>query len=188
MLVAVVVAGLGFVVVNGTESFLGGGRGAWGSQGGHHHPCACATAAASTNLLAKAALSRRSGVSGLHWQRHNSAGGTEEEDPFAFVSRCKDMSVHHLRGPFTSADQLRSAMLQPFAQRSHRCVVWITTPASIQAVANALKELLENNKLGGATVVPPQARGVLVVESSLAREELKDLLPHRVVHMLSSVN
>ena len=157
----------------------------WSGSGGSappHHPCACATAASASNPLAKAVLSRRSGVSGVHWHQ-----GSGEPDRLVFAHICNAMVVSTLQDSFTSVDQLRAAMQASFERPKSRCVVWVTTPEAIQKVANAMKELLENNALGGVPVAPPQARGTLVVKSVHAREELKNMLPHRVVHMLTSI-
>ncbi|KPI84453.1 hypothetical protein ABL78_6482 [Leptomonas seymouri] len=147
------------------------------------HPCACAAAASASNPLAKVLLSRRSGASGVHW--HPSPG---EADILGFASSCNDVSMTPLHGPFASVDQLRAEILKSFGRQRGRCVVWLTSPEAIQKVANALKEFLENNALGGTPVVPPQARGTLVVKSAHSREELKNVLPHRVVHMLTDVS
>jgi hypothetical protein len=127
-------------------------------------------------------LSRRSGVSGVHWQQRRG-----DDDLLAFAANCSDMAVVELRGPFASAAQLREEMQRPFLQQKRRCVTWVTSPEAVLRTANSLKELLENNALGGAVVVQPQARGVLVVKSAHSREGLKDVLPHRVVHMLTDV-
>ncbi|KPA79343.1 putative mitochondrial hypothetical protein [Leptomonas pyrrhocoris] len=148
-----------------------------------HHPCACATAASVSNPLAKALLSRRSGVSGVHW--HQRRGDADRLD---FALNCRGVLVAPLHGPFASVDQLRAETQKSFGSQKSRCVVWVTSPEAIQKVANALKELLENNALGGRPVVPPQARGTLVVKSAHPREELKNILPHRVVHMLTDVH
>lgn len=147
------------------------------------HPCACATAAAASNPLAKAALSRRSGVSGVHWQR--AAGDANRLDASL---GCADAVVAPLNGPYATVAELRAAMQAAFQQPRTRCVVWVTSPEAVQRVANALKELLENNALAGTPVVPPHARGTLVMQSSLSREELKNKLPHRVVHMLTTID
>ncbi|KAG5503562.1 hypothetical protein JKF63_05702 [Porcisia hertigi] len=146
------------------------------------HPCSCAVAASTSNRLAKAVLSRRAGVSGVHWK-------TEEtgEELLAFMSKCTDGSVVTLSNPFDSVDELRVALLKPFKKNRSSCVVWIVTPEAIEGVANALKELMENNALSGRTVVPAHSRATLVLKSSKSREQLKSSLPHRVVHMLTEV-
>ncbi|GET89074.1 hypothetical protein, conserved [Leishmania tarentolae] len=144
------------------------------------HPCSCAVAASTSNRLAKAVLSRRAGVSGVHWR-------TEETglDSLAFVTQCSGGAVVTLSGPFVSVDQLRAALIAPFKGYRSRCVVWVTTPEAVKQVANSLKELMENNALSGKRVVPVHSRATLVLKSREAREELKSSLPHRVVHMLT---
>ncbi|CAG9574725.1 conserved hypothetical protein [Leishmania major strain Friedlin] len=146
------------------------------------HPCSCAVVASTTNRLAKAVLSRRTGVSGVHWR-------TEETglDSLAFATQCSGGAVVTLPGPFESVDQLRAALMAPFKGRRNRCVVWVTTPEAVKRVANSLKELIENNALSGNTVVPAHSRATLMLKSPESREQLKSSLPHRVVHMLTEV-
>ncbi|CAJ1026021.1 hypothetical protein, conserved [Leishmania lindenbergi] len=146
------------------------------------HPCLCALAASTSNRLAKAALSRRNGVSGVHWRAEETG-----LDSLAFVTKCSGGAAVTLTGPFESVDQLRAALLAPFKDHRSRCVVWVTTPEAIKAVANALKELVENNALSGRAVVPVHSRAMLVLKSLESREQLKSSLPHRVVHMLTEV-
>ncbi|CBZ27552.1 conserved hypothetical protein [Leishmania mexicana MHOM/GT/2001/U1103] len=146
------------------------------------HPCACAVVASTSNRLAKAVLSRRTGVSGVHWR-------TEETglDSLSFATQCSGGAVVTLSGPFESVDQLRAALIAPFKDRRSRCVVWVTTPEAVKRVANSLKELMENNALSGKTVVPAHSRATLMLKSPESREQLKSSLPHRVVHMLTEV-
>ncbi|AYU79310.1 hypothetical protein, conserved [Leishmania donovani] len=146
------------------------------------HPCSCAVVASTSNRLAKAVLSRRTGVSGVHWR-------TEEKglDSLAFATQCSGSAVVTLPGPFESVDQLRAALVAPFKGRRSRCVVWVTTPEAVKRVANSLKELMENNALSGKTVVPAHSRATLMLKSPESREQLKSSLPHRVVHMLTEV-
>ncbi|KAG5504118.1 hypothetical protein GH5_04981 [Leishmania sp. Ghana 2012 LV757] len=146
------------------------------------HPCSCAVVASTSNRLAKAVLSRRTGVSGVHLR-------TEEAgvESLAFVTKCSGGAVTTLHGPFESVDQLRAALVAPFKDHRSRCVVWVTTPDVIKGVANSLKELMENNALGGRTVVPARSRATLILKSLASREQLKSILPHRVVHMLTEV-
>lgn len=91
-----------------------------------------------------------------------------------------------LPGAFASVDDLRAALVVPFQEPDiKRCVVWVTTPEAIAAVANALKQLMENNALGGQSMVPEKSRATLVLKTAQTREQLKAKLPHRVVHMLT---
>ncbi|KAK7197018.1 hypothetical protein NESM_000645600 [Novymonas esmeraldas] len=157
-------------------------------SGGDHgvlperHPCSCAVPEIASSRLAQVLLSRRSGVSGVHWR-------TDEPglDAFSFVSKCGRGAVVVLPGSFETVDELRAALVAPPAGQRGGCTVWVTTPEAVTAVANALKELLENNALTGRTVVPAHSRATLVVRSPKSREELKAELPHRVVHMLTEV-
>lgn len=66
-------------------------------------------------------------------------------------------------------------------------MVWLVPVDSVKGVANALKELLEDNTLRGNRVVPTNSRGVLVLVSSLDRSELRSQLPDRVIHMFTTI-
>ncbi|KAG5477877.1 hypothetical protein LSCM1_05179 [Leishmania martiniquensis] len=146
------------------------------------HPCSCAVAASTSNRLAKVVLSRRTGVSGVHFRMEELGA-----DALAFATKCSGAAVITLRGPFESVDQLRAALVAPFKDHRSRCVVWVTTPDVIKGVANSLKGLMENNALSGRTVVPARCRAILVLKAPESREQLKSILPHRVVHMLNEV-
>lgn len=145
-------------------------------------PCPCAVQHHHSNRLASALLGGPRRINGLHL-RHSS---NRLRASLSFMKDCKGAVVYAAK-TYTSIEELWSDLQAPFAQQ-RRCVVWVVALEQIKAIGNALKELIENNALGGAQVVPNGSRGLFLLTSDASREALKDILPHRVVHMLTTVD
>ncbi|CAD2219724.1 hypothetical protein, conserved [Angomonas deanei] len=77
---------------------------------------------------------------------------------------------------------MRTFLHNSFSSK-HTCVVWVFSLKAIEGNADPLKELLETNTLLSQKVVPQGSRGLFVLKTDLSRAELKEKLPHRVVHM-----
>lgn len=148
-------------------------------------PCAAEEYAATQNPIAAALLSRRDRISGVHVINPDALAVS-----LAFLkpSKCHTQIVEAHK-PFSDLLAFRSALTGAFtsAKRGATCIVWVVDLHHVEHVGGALKELLESNSLRGEPVVPGGKRGLLILKSTLSREELKDRLPHRVVHMFRSV-
>lgn len=150
-------------------------------------PCPCARAAydAPTSdaqrRLAGALFSRRgAAISGVHVRTSSVPDVTAA---LGFLPGCG--KVVHLAAAPADLEALHKALAAPL--RRSKCVAWVVEEAALAAVASPLKELLEDNSLRGVPVVPHGSRGLLVLVSGKSREELKESMPHRVVHMFASI-
>lgn len=109
----------------------------------------------------------------------------------SLLEKCCGNSVTFSKAPLTSVESLKSFLEIPIKQevRSEQCFVYWVELEHIapQPTANALKELLESNVLRFQEVIPPLSKALLIISSSMSKEELKQILPHRVVHLLHFV-
>ncbi|KAH9597264.1 hypothetical protein LSM04_007505 [Trypanosoma melophagium] len=141
-------------------------------------PCHCCT---STEPLVSAFSTKRFGVTGVHLQRVNPA---LVEEQISTLPKC--VTLHRLTTPFDSVTSFLQRLKRDAATAS--CILWFVEDVGVvRGVGNSLKELLEDNALRGEHVLPKGSRGLFVVLSEKTREELKDILPHRVVHMLHTI-
>ncbi|ORC88869.1 uncharacterized protein TM35_000153000 [Trypanosoma theileri] len=141
-------------------------------------PCHCCT---STEPLVSAFSTKRFGLTGIHLQRMNSA---LVEKQLSTLPKC--VTLHRLTTPFDSVTSFLQRLKRDAA--ANRCVLWFVEDVGVvRGVGNSLKELFEDNALRGEPVLPRGSRGLFVVNSEKSREELKDILPHRVVHMLHTI-
>lgn len=68
-----------------------------------------------------------------------------------------------------------------------KCIVYLLDVeriAPFSPAANSLKEFLESNTLQSLWVLPSNVKALLIFASPKSKEDLKELLPHRVVHLL----
>ncbi|CCW62654.1 unnamed protein product [Phytomonas sp. EM1] len=130
--------------------------------------------------LAGPFVSSSAPLTGVH-VRSDSAPSVFKE--LSFVRPCS--VVIHLTKPIKDVEELKKVLQFPFSQS--RCVVWVADVNLLSQVLNPLKELFEDNTLRGIRIVPSGKKGFLILVSEKSREELKEELPHRVVHMLNTV-
>lgn len=160
-------------------------------RGSSAHPCPCAVATFSDSdrghRLAAAFISRRTGVSGVHVEADASVL-VHSLEPLSSCLAVSDLRTTAFEDVAQLKNELTSSFSVPGARKQHTCVAWLVSVDTVLGVADALKELLEANTLRGEPVVPRGGRGMLILVSQWNREELKERLPHRVVHMLSTVD
>lgn len=159
----------------------------WGGPVRGPRACSCATEAFQDlrgddrQPLAALLMGSRSRMAGAHVVALSVA---DVHKAFGFMKACGH--VEHVPAAVSTVDGLYTALRKGFMD--HTCIVWLVPEAQIVPIAGPLKELMEDNALKGMPVVPPTGRGVFVIVSQKSREELKEVLPHRVVHMLKSVD
>nr|CCC92360.1 conserved hypothetical protein [Trypanosoma congolense IL3000] len=149
----------------------------WSS--GDVFPCHCCKA---PGVIRSAVVSRVFGFTGLHLQ---DADYSAVEEQLKCLSACGKLVK--LDTPFDGVGSFMQRLQND--AKSAMCVVWVVQDlAVIKGVDNSLKELLEDNTLRGDPILREGARGLFVLLSNMTREGLKELLPHRVVHQLSTVS
>lgn len=106
------------------------------------------------------------------------------------LEKCCGTSLASSTQAITSIEALRTFLKLPLKKNGGRgkCFIYVLKLDHITSnpVANGLKELLENNALQ-SSVVFPSSRALVIILSSKTKKELKDALPHRVVHLLHFV-
>ncbi|CCW65914.1 unnamed protein product [Phytomonas sp. Hart1] len=130
--------------------------------------------------LARTFMSAYAPLTGLH-VRSDSASLVFNE--LGFVRSCS--IVIHLTKTINNVEELQKILKLPFSRSS--CVVWVADINLFERVFNPLKELFEDNTLRGVEIAPAGKKGFLILVSEKSREGLKEDLPHRVVHMLNTV-
>lgn len=105
------------------------------------------------------------------------------------LEKCCSTSLTLSTQAITSIEALRTLLELPLKRNGGRgkCFMYVLKLEHVtpKPVANALKELLENNALQSSVVFP--SRALVIVLSAKTKEDLKDVLPHRVVHLLRYV-
>ncbi|RNF22014.1 uncharacterized protein Tco025E_03380 [Trypanosoma conorhini] len=145
----------------------------------HDFPCRCSEAGGGP--LASALASRRLGLTGVHLHSLNRAAVREE---LAALSRCA--AIHRLTSAFEDVPSFSKRLRRDAAHA--RCIVWLAEDVYVvRGVANAMKELLEDNALRGEHILRDGSRGLFVLMSNNSRGELTNILPHRVVHMFRTI-
>lgn len=128
-------------------------------------------------------LSVTKGIKGIHLQQPLSA---LPEVLGPLVRCCGGGGVLQAPGPLTNIEALRRFIEKPLhVQKAPQCYVYVVSVNDILLVQDALKELIEKNTLMSEPVLPAHAPGLFIIASEQSRAELKDVLPHRVVHLLS---
>ncbi|ESL11264.1 hypothetical protein TRSC58_00990 [Trypanosoma rangeli SC58] len=142
-------------------------------------PCRCG--AAGGGPLVSALAGRRLGLTGVHLHSVNRSAVREQ---LAALSGCA--TVYRLTDAFEDVPSLSRRLRKDAA--GARCVVWLVEDVSVvRGVANALKELLEDNTLRGDHILREGSRGLFVLVLGTSREKLVHILPHRVVHMFHTI-
>ncbi|KAG8348178.1 hypothetical protein ERJ75_000423300 [Trypanosoma vivax] len=140
-------------------------------------PCGCCR---SNGSLEAALVSRNFGLTGLHIQTTTQSAVEEQLGP---LPSC--VTLHRLADPLSNITSFLDRLKRD--ARGRTCVVWLVEDLSVlRAVADSLKELLEDNSLRGEPILGQGSRGLFVLLVKESRDQLKDVLPHRVVHMFHS--
>eukprot|EP00796_Vickermania_ingenoplastis_P003886 gene3886-2757_t len=90
-------------------------------------------------------------------------------------------------GPLRTVADVRAFIEAPFREKSRECAVYVMRIEDIQGEGDgtqSLKELLENGSLMSDAVLPSGKKALVAIATSGTRADLKELLPHRIVHLL----
>lgn len=66
-------------------------------------------------------------------------------------------------------------------------VIHLTEGSEVATISNAFKEVLETNRLQQRSIVPSTSKAMVVLLSDMSRAEMKEVVPHRVMHLLTSI-
>lgn len=110
-------------------------------------------------------------------------------EPLETLAKCCGTSLISSREPLASVELLRNFLEIPIKRNGNtkKCFVYLLELEHITPgpTAHGLKELLESNMLRSELVIPPPSRALVIILSRKSKNELKGVLPHRVVHFLN---
>lgn len=95
-------------------------------------------------------------------------------------------------GDIVSIEALQQFIVAPLKtiNREKKCVLYVVTLEHVTppSTAHALKELLEENTLRSRRLLPSDVHALLLIQTEKSLAEVKEALPHRVVHLLRHIN